>query len=136
MSSTLKRLIGVVICFAPVAVAFGSLGYSLGHPEIPRLRLSLIGGLAAFVTLFNFNASFIRPLLYRLRHGSMDGFRFVSSAPMLGTLLILVESILGFGSFYTAILALAAYGLDTGGLPWFLVATWKDEGLWGTTRGS
>jgi hypothetical protein len=130
VSSTTKRLIGIVICFAPVVVALWSFCYSFAHPEIPKLRLSVIGGLAVLVVLFNLHTSFFRPSFYRWRHGSMDGFRFVSGAPLLGTIFILIESILGFGSLYTSILALLAYLLDTGGLPWFLVMTWRDEGLW------
>jgi hypothetical protein len=130
MNSTTKRAIGIVICFSPVAVGFVSLAYAIAHPDLPRLRLSLVGGLAALVVWYNVYYSFIRPTVYRVRHGSLDGFRGPSVAPLLGTLFIFIESLIGFGSLYTALLVLLAYLLDTGGLPWMLASTWRDESMW------
>jgi hypothetical protein len=37
---------------------------------------------------------------------------------------------IGFGEWPTAVVGLAALALDTGGLPWFLIQTWRDEGFW------
>jgi hypothetical protein len=128
--SMISRLIGLVLCLGPVIVAIASAVYALAHPEIPKLRVSLVGGLAAVVVLFNFHYSFTRPALYRLRHGSMEGYRFVSSFPIVGTVFLLIESILGFGSLYTALLVLFGYFLDTGGLPWLVVMTWRDRDFW------
>lgn len=62
----------------------------------------------------------------------MHGFPFVSGVPLLGTVFILIESILGFGSLYTCVLVLLAYLLDTGGTPWFFVMTWRDDEFWKT----
>jgi hypothetical protein len=130
VSVTTNRVIGIVICFAPVAVGLWSLCHALAHPEIPKWRVSLIGGFALVVVVFNLHTSYFRALLYRWRHGRMDGFRFASGMPLIGTIFILIESILGFGSLYTSLLVLLAYVLDTGGFPWLLVMTWRDDGVW------
>jgi hypothetical protein len=79
---------------------------------------------------FNSYLTFIRPLLFRWRYGSLDQYRHVSGFPMFGTILISIGGLLGFGAVVTAFLGLAAWLLDTGGSFWFLLATWGDSSLW------
>ena len=85
---------------------------------------------AALLAALNFYLSFIRPPVFRLLHGSMDGFRHVSGIPMIGTLLVVLGGVFGFGAVGTALLGLACIGFDTGGSVWFLIATWRDGSLW------
>ena len=87
---------------------------------------------AAFIAGLNFHLSFIRPLIYRLRHGSMEDYRHVSGFPMIGTLLVLIGGIVGFGALSSALFGLAAMLVDTGGSLWFLIATWHDRSFWDT----
>jgi hypothetical protein len=44
--------------------------------------------------------------------------------------LVLAGGIVGFGALSAVALGLAATLVDTGGSPWFLVATWRDQSLW------
>ena len=60
----------------------------------------------------------------------MDGYRNVSGIPVLGTLLSILTCVVGFGYDVAAILALATLILDTGGVPWFVWATWSDKSFW------
>jgi hypothetical protein len=83
----------------------------------------LVGG-------FNFYLAVIRPLLYALRHGSSEGQRRVSGVPLLGTLLATAGGAVGFGDWRSAAIGLVTLTIDLGGLPWFLIATWRDESLW------
>lgn len=60
--------------------------------------------------------------------------RNVSGVPLIGTILVVVGGIVGFGSLACAVLGLVAYALDTGGIPWFVFATWRDDSLWSSTE--
>jgi hypothetical protein len=80
--------------------------------------------------LFNFYLSFVRPVLFRWRYGSLEQYRFVSGVPGVGTILVVIGGLLGFGSVVTASVGLAAMLLDTGSSIWFLLATWNDSSFW------
>jgi hypothetical protein len=119
-----------MICLAPIALLLGSLAY--GRPIRHRFAGTSLGWMlmALLVGVCNFSLSFARPILFRLRHGSMERYRFVSGIPGVGTLLVLVGGLLGFGSAPIALMGLAAMLIDTGGSFWFLLAIWKDSSLW------
>ena len=85
---------------------------------------------AALLAGLNFYLSFIRPRIFRLLHGSMDGFRHVSGIPIIGTVLVVLGALFGFGAVGSALLGLACIGFDTGGSVWFLICTWRDSSLW------
>src|SRR5689334_20883855 len=85
---------------------------------------------AMFIAAPNFYLSFIRPLVFHLRGGSFDEYKNVSGIPIVGTVVVVVGAILGFGSFLCSALGLVAMALDTGGSVWFLVATWRDVSFW------
>jgi len=82
------------------------------------------------VPLINFHLAFIRPWLHIRRHGSMEGLRNVSGIPLIGTLLVVLGGISGFGDWRAATIGLIALAIDTGGLPWFLIAAWRDQSFW------
>jgi hypothetical protein len=48
----------------------------------------------------------------------------------LGTLLATAGGAVGFADWRSAAIGLVTLTIDLGGLPWFLIATWKDESLW------
>jgi len=62
--------------------------------------------------------------------GSLDAYKFVSGIPIIGTVVVVVGTLLGFGTLLCTTLGLLAVALDTGGSVWFLVATWRDASLW------
>jgi hypothetical protein len=127
----LRRAAGTIICLGPAVLLIVSLVYGIlsAHDETSGapIALAVVGLLVAF---FNAYLSLGRGLLHRWRHGSMVGYRHISGLPGIGTFLVTAAVILGFGSKYTAIAGLVALMIDTGGLPWFLVATWRDGWLW------
>jgi hypothetical protein len=83
----------------------------------------LVGGINLYIAI-------IRPALYAWRHGSTAGLTNVSVAPLFGNLLVVAGGIVGFGDWRSAAVGLAALALDFGGLPWFLVMTWRDRSFW------
>ena len=85
---------------------------------------------AAVIAAINFHLSFIRPRFFRFRRGSMDGYRHVSGIPIVGTLLLSIGALSGFGAIGSALIGIGAFVLDTGGSAWFIVATWRDRSLW------
>jgi hypothetical protein len=127
----LRRSLGVAICLGPAILLLVSLVYGLlsAHDRVSGAALGIaLGGL--LVALSNAYLSWGRGRLYRWRHGGMDGYRNVSVLPGIGTALATLAATWGFGDRYTAIVGLVVLVMDTGGLPWFLVATWRDRGLW------
>lgn len=86
--------------------------------------------LGLLVTLVNAHLAFLPPYLYRRRHSSLDRMRNVSGIPAVGTFAVLLGCVLAFGHRPTAFIALLVLALDSGGLPWFLIATWRDASFW------
>ena len=125
----MRRGLGVALCFGPVFLLLGSIGYWIVHRGTGFIALGgACGGL--LLGLLNSYLTFIRPWRHHRRHGSMDGYRHVSGFPLVGTLMVTWAGAWGFGELPTAVVGLAASVLDTGGLPWFLVMTWRDRSMW------
>jgi hypothetical protein len=126
---SIRRVIGVLVCSAPIVLLVASFAHWLVHRGSGMYGLApagvglVVGGLNAYL-------SFARPWLYRLRHGSLAGYRFVSGFPLLGTVAAVWCGVVGFGEGLPAAVGLVALLLDTGGLPWFLVVTWRDTSFW------
>jgi len=57
-----------------------------------------------------------------------------SVIPILGTVLVCIGVLDGFGATGTALIGLAVFVLDTGGSGWFVLSTWHDRGLWDAER--
>lgn len=60
----------------------------------------------------------------------MEGYRFVSGIPVIGTFCVVLGGLVSFGEIVSALLGLIAMAIDTGGSVWFLIATWQDPSLW------
>jgi hypothetical protein len=76
--------------------------------------------LAALVVFLNIYLSFIRPSIYRFRHGTLDGFGNISGLPVVGTILVLLAAFFLAPNKALGILLLILFVVDTGGLPCFL----------------
>ena len=124
------RALGIVLCFSPFALLGASVIAAVaGSAREPFAAVGFIG-VALFFAVLNFYLSFIRPWGLIRRHGSLDGIPHVSGFPIIGTILVLLGGSLGFGAIGTSLLGLVALALDTGGAPWFLIATWRDSSFW------
>jgi len=122
----LRRGLGLLLGLLPLWLASASLAQALDDPQTEALWLA---GAALAVGAFNFALAFLRPLwLCRVR--GLTKFSHVSGAPGIGSLLVLLACVFGFGGLVTSVLALMAVLLDTGGAPWFLASTWRDSSLW------
>jgi hypothetical protein len=129
--SYLRRAIGLLVVFGPVALAIASGFGSLGRAHAARMTVGGVAlALALVVSAVNFYLSFVRTALYHRRHGSFERQRNISVFPLFGTVLGLLGSALGFGSLACAVMALTVLLIDTGGLPWFVFWTWKDASFW------
>jgi hypothetical protein len=128
--NVIRRSLGVAICLSPVMLLLASIAFGLMR-ERPGWSAGMgFMFVAAFFASSNFYLSFIRPPVFRMLRGSMDGFRQISGIPMIGSLLVVLGGVFGFGAVGTALLGLACIGFDTGGSLWFLLSTWRDSSLW------
>jgi len=125
-----KRIFGTTAALAPLILLIVSIVFGV----LKQRQSNSVGigcMVAAFaVALINFYLSFVRPLFFRFRNGSMNNFRFISGIPIVGTILIVLGALFGFGSVGVGAIGLLPVALDTGGSGWFLIATWKDGSLW------
>jgi hypothetical protein len=125
-----RRAFGVILAFSPLALSIASLAIGIN-----KGRQSSFAGVgfvigAAVMAALNFYLSFVRPYLFRVRRGSMDGYRFVSDVPIVGSILVVLGALFGFGAVGTALIGIIVFLSDTGGSGWFVIATWKDKSLW------
>ena len=125
-----RRAIGVDLCFSPLALLVCSaIAAQMGTQRHPFAAVGFVIAALLFAVL-NFYLSFIRPWRLLRQHGSLDGIPHVSGFPIVGTILVLLSGIFGFGAIGTSLLGMLALALDTGGAPWLLITTWRDSSLW------
>ncbi|MGO8764840.1 MAG: hypothetical protein ACLQSR_06855 [Limisphaerales bacterium] len=125
-----RRAIGLLCGLLPLFVIVASIVYGLSHSQP---RFVAFGWLiaAAIIALINMFYSFVRPfILLRILRVPNKEYKRVSGLPVIGSILVILGTLFSFGSIGTAILFLIIFLIDTGGSMWFLIATWKDSGLW------
>ena len=138
MSARLRRYGSRFILVSLAAAPFLLVAYSLlsgRQPDYPVLGVALVV-VALAVAALNAHLSWVRPLLFRWRHGSMAEYRFISGFPVVGTVFVVLAVVAAFGSTAVAILALLSLFLDTGGLLWFAAVVWKDPAFSGPAQSS
>ncbi|MFN4118051.1 hypothetical protein [Acidovorax sp.] len=123
----------IALLLSPLFLTVGSLIYGLMSSGLVRggaWSVSVLGLAGAFAAL-NLYLSFIRPWIYSLQtSGSMDGYKRASGAPLVGTLLVVISVMMGFGDWAIAAGGLLILALDVGGTPWFLAAVSRDRSFW------
>jgi len=128
--SYVKRALGLLIAVIPFALSIASIILT-ASPFLPKTAWGILA-LAMLIGTMNFYLSFLRPLLWEKKHGSMEDYRFISGLPAIATLGACAATLAGFGSSIIAGLAIVVLVIDAGGLPWFVAATWSDQSLWDT----
>lgn len=125
-----RRLMGVVVCSLPMALSIVSTVYTrdVSRPRYYAGMALVIG--ACLVACLNFQLNTVRPWIYKRVHGSMEGYRFVSGLPVVGTFFQVSGAVIGFGSTPVGLLGMLSALLDNGGLLWFPILTWKDSSFW------
>jgi hypothetical protein len=86
---------------------------------------------AAIVAAVNCHLAFVRPTLFRLRHGSMENYRYVSGFPLFGEFFACMGGGFGFGEVVTALVGITSMLLNPNSLLWFTLLLWNDESFWG-----
>jgi hypothetical protein len=121
----LGRSLGVVLCVAPVFLLVASAIHVPLHPlHVPRALDGVLTALGALAML----AALAVCVLNR-RLSSLDRpAKHVSPVPMVGTFLVVIGGLLGYGSLLLALLGLTALALDTGGSLRVLVALFRGDG--------
>jgi hypothetical protein len=125
-----KRLVGVLVAIAPLGVV----GWSLvDDSRLAGVRLALLGyllaALGATICALNFYLSALRVPMTRRFTGREPAQR-VSGAPLLGAF-AWIGLALAPPSTALSLVTLLLILCDTGGVSWFVVATWRDQGFWG-----
>lgn len=124
-----RRCCGILLGGAPLWIAFASLLRSAVAPSAYHEGWWLLLP-AIFFAGENVYTSWLRPWLYWRRHGSMEGYQHISGYPLIGNLFAVSALLVCFGNPWIAALGLATIAADTGGVPWFVLSTWRDRSLW------
>jgi hypothetical protein len=95
--------------------------------EIIPYVLFCLGG---FFCLLNFYLSFVRYPVYRLAGGSRQEYKWVSGAPVLGSLFVGLSLISLYETNWMVISGVAFILMDTGGLHWFLATMFYYGVFW------
>ena len=123
-------------------VAFSVLPLILGLVSLVvawRGQLSVDVGLAACIllvlsasiVLLNGYLSFARPILYATRHkNSLEGYKYVSGVPLVGTILVALAILFTWGSATVAMIGIVLLLVDTGGSIVFLLCVARDKSFW------
>lgn len=123
---SLRRLFGIMLGATPflTVLCFSFVDW--------RLELTIgyfVFAFGGFLCMVNFYLSFLRYPIHRLFGGKDAEYQWVSGIPLFGIL-----SVLGLvmipKSGWLSLLALLFLLIDTGGIQWFVIATWKDDSLW------
>lgn len=125
-----RRSLGLALCLSPVALPLVSL--ILGLTALDEAAFAGVGFAlpALAIGLLNLYLSVARPVRHRRTQDPAASDSQISGMPLIGTVLVLLAAIVGFGAVGTAALCLLAMLLDTGGSAWLLIATWHDDSLW------
>ena len=93
-----RRAFGTILAFLPLALLISSL--AIGIIKGQQSNFAGVGFMigAAVIAALNCYLSFVRPYLFHVRHGSMEGYRNVSGIPIIGTVLVFLGIVFGFGA--------------------------------------
>ena len=129
-TNTVRRTPGVLLASLPLVLLLASLLVAMTRPQEAGTVATVVMAVACLIAGLNSYLSFVRPALFSVRHGGLEGYRNSSGVPMIGTLFVCIGGLLGFASPVIAVAGILAYLLDTGGYAWFVFTTWQDRSLW------
>lgn len=117
------RVVFSAAAVVPIAVPVGSLVAAFVAPRNWFLGWCGIPFAAAAVLMAGYNWGLeLRWRAHLRKHGSRDGFHYVSGIPVVGNLFAVLGAAVSWGDWRAAFLALVAVVIDAGGFPWFLIA--------------
>ena len=127
----IRRLIGVILCSSPLALALTCALWTRIVPSATAAMGGVLVTIAILIGCLNLYLAYLRPWRHQRQQGSLDGYRFVSGLPLVGTLFQVVGCLIAFGSPTVGFIGSLAALLDVGGVLWIPMFTWKDHSLWG-----
>ena len=127
----IRRVIGGVLCGLPLARALACVLWTRALPLATVALGGVLATIAVLIGCLNLDRAYLRPWRYRRQRGSLDGYRYVSGRPLVGTLFQVAGCLIAFGSPTVGLLGGLAGLLDVGGVPWIPVLTGQDRSLWG-----
>jgi hypothetical protein len=124
-----KKMIGLLLGLLPFAIV---IILSVYDGRLFKAKAAIVGYvlyvLGGFISCINFYSSFLRYYVYKLT-GKMDKYRFESGIPLFGFLAV-IGMLFMPKSFLINFLVFIFLIIDTGGIQWFVVCTWRDKVLW------
>ncbi|MDF1814123.1 MAG: hypothetical protein P1V20_18100 [Verrucomicrobiales bacterium] len=98
----LRRGIGILVLVLPFALVAASIIF---RPMTSFQKFAIgVALLAMSISILNFWLAFLRPLLWRRKHGGMNDYRYISGLPVIGTILAVASVLIGFGHPLPAIM--------------------------------
>lgn len=76
---------------------------------------------AALISATNLYLAFIRPWLYRLKHGNFENYKYISGIPIIGEIFVVMAALYLPSSPITGALLLFVYFSNVGAIPCFFV---------------
>lgn len=127
----IRRVIGGVLCGLPLALTLACVFWIRALPPATVAMGGVLATIAVLIGCLNLYLAYLRPWRYRRQRGSLEGYRYVSGLPLVGTLFQVAGCLIAFGSPTVGFIGGLAGLLDVGGVPWIPVLTWQDRSLWG-----
>lgn len=113
------RIVFVLATLVVVSVPLASLVTGIMTPRAGMWRIPFVA-VAVLPLGYNWWLA-IRWWRHFRKHGSREGFVYVSGIPCIGNLFAVLGAIIGWGDWWTALPAVLVIALDPLGLPWFVL---------------
>ncbi len=125
--SRFSCLVAALILSAPAMLGLLSLiaGLHSSADQGSSIGVMVLLTIAALVAGFNFYLSFVRPALFSHHNGSLQGYRFISGIPILGSILATFGVLFAWGQFSIAAFMLLLLVVDTGSPLFALIAIYR-----------
>jgi hypothetical protein len=124
-----RRAIGSLICLFPLILCVVS--FSVAEQISWKNKVGQCATFIGFpIALLNIVLVLFRPTWHRIRFGREAPMRNVSGIGLMSSLLVTMGNLFSFGDTANATWGMVILLLDPIGLPWLLILTWRDSGMW------
>lgn len=121
LAYTLFGLLGALV---PASGCISLLGVPTRTQHSPGALLAWFAA-AMLLAAINLWTSWGRALVWRAKHGSLDGYQWVSGIPAIGTLATGVAALGTWGDPASGIAAIIISLADTGSMTWFAIQCFR-----------
>lgn len=114
-------LLGALV---PAAGCISMLGVPTRTRHSPGELLAWFA-IPVFLAAINLWTSQGRALFWNIRHGSLDGYRWVSGFPAIGTIATAIAALGTWGDLTSGIVVMVLSLVDTGSMTWFAIQCFR-----------